>query len=431
MIAFWDGHRLHGWNEQGEELTNLPAITVHEGEQTEQPPEDVPPPDAAVDAFQPDILIWPIESLLVRPFVLPLSHPRLLDAEILEQELVEQAGVEPGDWWPAWRANAVEGGVAGLAFAMPAHVQSELAVHPSWRSCRFVGVDAWIRLTALVPEDEMDDCAVFDADQEGLFVGVRHGGAWRGIRRLNLAADRACKDLADDAMRSVRAMGYSNAMQAYGRLDATWHAALESGMPDWHGEIVETLPDRASATHIAATDARNTRISNVPNFRHGAWAAPGDWQKRLRPWRRTAVLAGVLLLLVLGGSLYRVHQLRGEQTRIQAGIEAAFHRGLPNEKVMLDPMAQLRKAGGGNGSSDAWLFLRQLQAMGKLQQQIKELHIADMQYTRKGMRLSGTVPDLAAVNRVRDALSSITGTAVEVTDTELADKQVRFRLKWS
>jgi len=430
FVVFWDGRRLHAWDALGEEIAGQSDVPVQEdgdhGEESGQT--DVPSWGAFAEQPPPDMLIWSVERLLSRPFSLPLAHPRLLDMDILGQELAGQAGIEPDDWWLSWQAEAVENGVAGLVFGMPTTVQAGLAADATWQACRVVCVDAWLRLTTLVPEDHAEGFAVFDADAEGLFAGVYHGGVWRGMRRMNLASGCTCAAIAKDAIRSVLAMGFTpDAMPVYGRLDATWHSELVSDM-DWRGEVVESLPDRATATHLAASHAD---VNSVPNFRHGAWAVSGDWQKRLQPWRRTAVLAALLLLMMLGGNFYRVHRLHAEQADIQVGIEAAFHRGLPDEKVMLDPLAQLRKAAGGGAASDTWFFLRQLQAVGQLKQKIKGLRIASMQYTGKDMQLSGTVLDLASVNRIRDTLSSILGHQVDVEDTELADKQVRFRIKWA
>jgi len=430
LVVLWDGRRLHTWDALGEEIADQSNVSVQEdgdhGEESGQT--EIPSWEVFAEQPPPDMLIWPVERLLARPFSLPLAHPRLLDMDILGQELAGQAGIEPEDWWLSWQAEAVENGVAGLVFGMPTTVRMDLAADATWQACCVVGVDAWLRLAAQVPKDHADGFAVFDADAEGLFAGAYHGGVWRGMRRINLMSGCTCAAIAKDAMRSVLAMGYDpTAMPVYGRLDATWQAEL---MPDadWRGEVVESLLDRATATYLASSQAD---MDSMPNFRHGAWAVAGDWKKRLQPWRRTAVLAALLLLMMLGGNFYRAHQLRTEQADMQVGIEDAFHRGLPDEKVMLDPLAQLRKAAGGGATSDAWFFLRQLRAVGQLKQKIKGLRIASMQYTGKDMQLSGTVPDLASVNRIRDTLSSILGHQVDVEDTELADKQVRFRIKWS
>jgi len=418
MTAFWDGRILYLWDEEGRNIAAIP------GEAPEHGALEIPPPDQAT----PNRLILPLEQVLLRPFSLPLSHPRLLDAKILGQELTEQAGIEPAEWWLAWQANSTDGGVAGLVFGLPASVRARLTMDTVWQACRFIGADAWLRLNALAPESREPDYAVLDADAEGLFAGVFRAGAWQGMRRLNLIPGRAHEAIADDAIRSLRTMGFApDAMPVYGRLDKTWQTAFGGAAMDWRGEITETLPDRAAATCLAA---RMENRAPEPNFRHGAWVKPGGWRKKAQPWRRTAVLAVLLLLLLAGNDIRRIHQLENTQVRIQSAIEAAFHRGLPDEKVMLDPLAQLRKAAGGN-ASDAWFFLRQLQAVGRLKQKIKDLRVTGIQYSGKDLQLSGSVPDLDVLNRVRDTLSSILGHQVDVEDTELADKQVRFRIKWS
>jgi len=410
------------WDADGEVIScPLPRETAWGGT------EDTGPMIPAEQA--PEMLFCAAEHLLMRPFFLPLSHPRLLDEDIMGQELAEQVGIEPSSWWLAWRAGAVEGGVAGLAFGLSTALRDSLAADETWQHCPFIGVDAWPRLNALVPADHGGSFAVFDADTDGLFVGVYRDGAWRGMRRLNLEGGRTCAAVADDARRSVAAMGFSpETMPAYGRLDAAWHGLLDVAVSDWRGEVVDALPDRVTATRHAAT---GTGVDFGPNFRRGTWAVRSGWAGILRPWRRAAVLACLLLLLVTGGNVFLLHQLRVQQAGLQAGIEAAFHRGLPAEKVMLDPLAQLRKAAGKQGDVDTWFLLRQLEAIGTAKQRITGLHIDGIEYAKSGMKMLGTAPDLATVDRMRDVLSDILERSVRIVDTELAGKQVRFRLKWS
>ncbi len=420
MIAYWDGKLCLMWDADGEVV----SWPLPQGKDQEDAVDTVMPAGQA-----PDMLFCAAEHLLMRPFSLPLSHPRLLDEDIMGQELAEQVGIEPASWWLAWRASSVEGGVAGLVFGLSTVFRDSLASDATWRHCPFIGVDIWPRLSALVPVDHGGSFAVFDADTEGLFIGVHRDGAWRGMRRLNLEGGRTCAAVADDARRSVTAMGFSaEAMPAYGRLDAAWHGLLGSGIPDWRGEVVETLPDRVTAIRHAAA---GTGVDFGPNFRRGAWAVRSSWSSILHPWRRAMVLASVILLLVTGGNVFLLHQLRARQASLQAGVEAAFHRGLPDEKVMLDPLAQLRKAAGKEGDVDTWFLLRQLEAIGTAKQRITGLHIGGIEYTKAGMKIFGTAPDLAAVNRIRDELSTALGRSVRIVDTELAGKQVRFRLKWS
>ena len=141
-------------------------------------------------------------------------------------------------------------------------------------------------------------------------------------------------------------------------------------------------------------------------------------------------LAATLLLLLFGGDVYHLHRLNAEQRAIQQGIEEEFHRGLPGETVMLDPLAQLRKAAGQSGGGEDWLFLRQLQVLGQLRQKTESLQVDRIEFDGQDMRLGGRAADLDAVNRLRDQLSAMLREPVRLDDTELADQEVRFRLHW-
>jgi len=416
MTAWWDGRDLHLWPQAG-------AGTVIAGIEGEGKTVELPPPGNAT----PQRLLLPLESLLLRPFSLPLSHPRFLDREMLAQELVEQAGIEPEAWRLCWHATACEGGVRGLVFALPLELSRRLETEPGWQACREVGVDAWFRLQAMLPPQPPPDFTVLDADADGLFLGVRRGSIWYGMRRLNRTASRSIPELAEDARRSLAAMGLAADNEpAFGRLDAAWLAAFVPAL-DWHGETVAKLPPRAAATREASRMAARQLF---PNFGNGTGPME-EWRRHLKPWKRTAFLAALLVLAQIGYTLHRLHSLEEAQARLQAGIAAAFHRGLPRERVMLDPLAQLRKAAGETAGGDAWNFLRMLRAVGRLKEKMAGLHVTAVRYDGGKMRLSATAADLAAVKRARDLLATILGVEVRLEDTQLQRGRVRFRLAWS
>jgi len=386
--------------------------------------------------------LLPAERLLQRPFSLPFEHPRFIDANTLAQELADQAGAEEEDWWLSWQAERAADGVRGLVFALPMDLKQELTAAAVSTSCPYIGPDIAVRLSACLVLQEgagAHSAAVLDADADGLMLGVKVAGVWRGMRRLNCAAGRSMQSLAHEALASLKAMGFDAAtMPLHGRLDTAWKQAFDAlagGMGgesafDW--QVVLADAESSLAGRLAANAMAFGRLGgDAPlNFRHGAWALQTDWSKRIGPWRRSAALLAGLVLLAIGHDAWQLQRLESREQATRAAIEQAFHRALPGV-AMIDPMLQLRQAAGGGASGDAWKFIRELEAITQLGKQESNFKPQNIAYADGEVLLGGMVPDFAAANRIRDALASILGRKVDLLDTDLNDKQVRIRLRWS
>ncbi len=396
-------------------------------------------PDAAVVST----IILPVEHLLSRSFSLPLAQTRFIDQEILDQELEEHSSEQAEDWWLAWQGGSSEHGVAGMMFGLPETVRKQIDAYEGWRQASYIGVDLWIRLNASLeanPKAEQfeDAVAVLDTDVSGICFGVWSGGDesqsscgfWHGMRRLNWNAallEHQCTELAENILRSLQAMGWNDdSGMAVGRLPVTLQKALN--LSSWQGESAELsdLPGRNEA-NLAIDDASGL------NFRHGRWRAESPLGN-LKPWRRALAMAAALVVIWTTGMMWQNHRLNVQLKEAQQRIVTAFHTGLPNETVMIDALAQLRKAAGGKSTGanghDATIWLRQIAAVHRVYQQtpwkIRELSFHDGKMT-----MSGVATDLQALNRIREALQQQTGKKVKLLDTDLSGNQVKFRMTWS
>lgn len=465
LIASWDGLRLELWDEQGERQFVFEPAPAHpedsaaNGAMSASGPDESGEASVAEDSVAEsvlalssvdapvDALLLPVEGLLERPFSVPVEHARFIDAAMLAQELADQAGVEESEWWLCWQAERVGAGVCGLAFALPEGLRQEFSAAPISRQCPYIGPDIAVRLAAHLGAGT-NAAAVLDADAEGLMLGVYADGVWRGMRRLNLCAGRSRAMLAQEAVASLKAMGFdAGSMPVNGRLNVAWKQAFEaleapSGI-DWcvdvpdealsgaEAEASGSTQDQLPTRHAANALAMAALSGELPfNFRHGAWAVQTDWSKHIGPWRRTAVLLAALCLLSIGQDAYRLQQVQARQEAARNGVEQAFHQALPGV-AMLDPMLQLRQAAGGGAAGDTWKFVRQLNAITELGKRESAFRVQGISYADGEVLLSGMAPDFAAANRIRDALASILGRKVDLLDTDLSDKQVRIRLRWS
>ena len=414
VMISWDGHSLASC--VGNEITLQP----------QQQERESPLPELSEDIASLERVYWPLEQLLVRTFSLPLSEIRLLDAEILAQELADLSGEDSNRWWLAWHAEKTDKGVAGIVFGLPQSLRQAMKDDPLWQHCPELLVDGWERLTAL--SSDFETCAVVDEDTEGLFFGLKQQGVWRGIRRMNrkLSDENSLNDaqVAQQIRHSWLAMSADSDTPVTGRVNPGIATELATGFSNWQVNTIDTLADR-NRTNLALQPNRSTSL----NFRHGRWAVKKSWQGFAR-WKRPLALAAGLLLFWIGLTIVEINRLDGEAEMHRAEIESAFHRGLPNEKVMLDPLAQLRKAAGVSGSQqESMQFLNDLHAISQVRKELtwtlKELSFQD-----QTVQMSGSAKDIELLNRMRDRLRETTGSNVVITDTDLSNGQVSFRMKW-
>ena len=389
------------------------------------------------EGFVCEQLLLPIEQLLVRTFSLPLPNPRLVDAEILGQELDDRAGIEPDHWWLSWQADKSQGvdgetpvRVAGVVFGLPDVWKEAIVSDPTWQKLRFIGVDAWERLYDYVTE-ATDNTAlvVFDSDQQGVFFGLWLSGICCGVRRSNWQGQDAAA-MSDEIGRSLAAMGGNQTRDyvAMGLLDDALLQAL--ALPDWRGAVKPCgdLPDRHAANMARLTASS---LARALNFRHGRWSAVSGFTNMHR-WKRAIILAVALLLMWLTGSVYQNYNLNQQVTVYQQQVMHAFHQGLPDEKVVIDALAQLRSAtdnGSGASAPSGRRWLQQLAIINKVYKQTP-WDMRELEWREGVMKMSGRAGSLQELNTIRQALQQQTATEVRLLDTDLNGQQVNFRMEW-
>lgn len=81
----------------------------------------------------------------------------------------------------------------------------------------------------------------------------------------------------------------------------------------------------------------------VINLLQGEYSPRTQLDKSLKPWRWTAVLAAVLLMIVVGGRWFELRQLTAQEEAIDAAIAESFQQALPNAR-MQRPKRQIEDA---------------------------------------------------------------------------------------
>jgi len=378
-------------------------------------------------------LAVPAEQLLIRPFTLPLKDPRLVDADLLAQELVEQLGDSAGDYWLCWQAESHEAGVAGMLFGL-SWTAKQMLSNAGAISEASVIPDIWIRLTSQLRKTGLDNSvatgAVIDADREGLFLGVIRDGCWQGMRRLNRAEGLSSEALAENLFRSLLAMGFDAAAgPVTGRLDWALADLIAERCGDWQVQVVATdeLPQR----HEASLNVLEYSGRSAIDFRRGRWRIRTA-NSGVSGWRRSALLAALLAGVAIGSGLLQSYIYSSDIEELQQGIEAAFHRGLPDERVMIDPLVQLRAAAPNLGDSGSVrVLMQQLSVLADLKKEQPGWTMKEFRFDDGEFRLNGSAGDIASMNRMREWLSEKTGREIMIVDTQLNGQQISFRMKWS
>ncbi|WP_038250877.1 GspL/Epsl periplasmic domain-containing protein [Ghiorsea bivora] len=378
----------------------------------------------------------PLENLLVRTFNFPLKHPRFLDANMLAQELADSAGIEPDDWWLTWHANSNhDGGISGIVFALPKPLKHAIQQDPMWQHAPFLLIDGWERLNHCLDQHDVDNTAIIDADSQGLFLGYYKQGVWLGMRRLNIATDadindpNICEQLCHEVNLSLQAMGFdAEQHNLIGRIPSAM-----KNMPLCQGREQLQVEEHLGQRHIINLNLPLPHKNNLHtlNIRHGKWAAKNHGSIPKVWWRSIglAIMASIVWLSILSIENY---QLRQQLDAMNNEIIQAFHRGLPQQTVIIDAMAQLRQAThtGDDASNSSQHVTTQLNIISAVFKK-HPWHMQELRINNNEVVISGQVNSLDALNDISNALQEKLGQKVKITDTDLKGNEVTFRMRWS
>ena len=386
--------------------------------------------DAAVQA---STLLLPLEHLLTRTFSLPLKNTRLIDASILAQELADMAGTDPDEWWLSWKAGKTDKGVEGIIFALPLETKQAISAHPALQQTSRIMVDGWVRLNSWISKPEIalpPSFAIIDCDASGAFFAYVENGIWCGIRRLNsdLHQEQNSEKLGQHLVWSLQAMGFDKeVMPVIGRITPPMEALFPV--------VAEKLPRRVENA-LAERHLLNLQASlpeegsaSCMNLRHGKWAVK---HRSSIPdqWKRPMVMAAMLSFIWLFSTVANNYMLEAQIAEKQDVIIDAFHRGLPDQPVIIDALAQLKQAaqqgGGATGSMNSTQQLSIISAAYQKQAwQMKEIKIDN-----EGTLITGVAESMEALNSIREHLSREAGREVKILDTDLSGNQVTFKVNW-
>lgn len=418
FAASWDGHdlALALANGGGDSISRFEGVDVADGLP------ELPSTENGIER-----IYWPLESLLVRSFEMPLGDPRYLDESILAQEVLESAGARLDDWWLTWHAGKSGEGIAGLVFGLPVSVQKAMQASPAWQNSSALLVDGVERLSAIYKaQGNPERTAILDCDKQGLFFGYCRNGTWRGIRRLNWQSDSVKgEDRVQQVIRSLISMGFDPAEEPiYGTVDAETASALNNAFEYWHADVVEEVADRNELT-LAVSGSQ----SGV-NFRRGRWTMR-DWSS-IALWRRPLLLAALLMFVWVVATVSETFVLKSRAHQYEQQISAAFRAAVPNGPEVGPgyQMELLRKnAGVSVGGEERGSFLAELNELARTWSEHR-WQLQEIDFRNGRMQVSGEVTTLDELEKIKTSLQAGLQKSVTIDDTKLADKSVNFRVHW-
>lgn len=167
------------------------------------------------------------------------------------------------------------------------------------------------------------------------------------------------------------------------------------------------------------------------NLLQGEYKPRREFNRQLGPWRMTAALVAVLLLMWGLDYLLGYWRLSRRLDWLDAQISREIHQGFPEIKTIRQPLnqvnAELAKLRGQSGSSR---FGKLMGAMGKALQgsagKLQEIH-----YRQDKLVVNLQFPDLQTVNNFEQALKAQSGLAVKVLSANKKDEAVEARVEIS
>lgn len=198
---------------------------------------------------------------------------------------------------------------------------------------------------------------------------------------------------------------------------ATWEWFLATALdecatpPTLH--VYGTVPDlpaglawqrAAQECHLLQLAARHSTATI--NLLQGQYARQTAWQRGWRPWRSTALLAGLLLLAQGAHLLYQHQQLQVTLATLRSEMERVYKDAVPGATRIVNPRAQLEahlrqllptapKSG---------TFFELLQATGQVLAGFPQLQLLNLQYRERQLELTLQGGAAASLDALRQGL---------------------------
>lgn len=198
--------------------------------------------------------------------------------------------------------------------------------------------------------------------------------------------------------------------------DAAWQEGL-SGL-----EVACEKVDSPLAV-LAQTDA-----SAGINLLQGDYSRKEQLGRLWRPWRATAAMLGLWLLLQGGMAIGNYLSLGSREEQLFTAIEQAYREAFPEARNVVNPRVQMERQlaalqGGGSGGA----FISLLAASGPVLKGIEGLELRNLRYRQDELELELELKDLGSLDRLRESLEQ-QNLAVDIRGATTRENKVESRI---
>ncbi len=166
--------------------------------------------------------------------------------------------------------------------------------------------------------------------------------------------------------------------------------------------------------------AAGYRAETVLNLLQGPYSRQTPWKRWLRPWRATAILAGVWLSVQGVGLVYEHGRLQQEQIALRAAIEQVYKDAVPGSTRIVNPRVQLEArlreltpVGAGGGA-----FLELLYQGGQPLANFPDITLRGLSYREGQLDLALEGGNPAVLDQLRQQLEQQPGIRAEIRTTQ-------------
>jgi general secretion pathway protein L len=195
----------------------------------------------------------------------------------------------------------------------------------------------------------------------------------------------------------------------------------------WPGETqVETWSGDPLNLYAAGLDSRPL------NLLQGTYSKSGEWERLWKPWRATAalLLVGVLISFAAMGVDY--YRLSAESGQLQAQIDETFRKASPETKRVVNPRVQMQQKLDSleKGGADERGFLALLGKTGNVLKDIKNIELGGITYRAGRLDVDLKIGNLQMLDQLKQALTDNGDLKVEIQSaTTGADQRVQGRMR--
>lgn len=169
------------------------------------------------------------------------------------------------------------------------------------------------------------------------------------------------------------------------------------------------------------------------NLLQGDYSRKEQLEKLLRPWRPALILAVLWLVVQFGLLGLEYNRFSTQHSELNEQITTLYRETFPEARKIVDPKVQmeqaLQKLRSSAGGHSGLLFL--LAGAGTVFNDTSGLQLRSLRYSDGKLDVDLRLPDLQALDRLKQALSGQAGLKVEIVSASSRDGKVESRIALS